>query len=75
MGGFTGIFQGLSQLGTSISTDIAVASGPQLIPGTSAVYLPSSTGGSIVSTSLAGGSSMILILLIAAVVLFVALKK
>lgn len=69
----TGIIQGLSGLGTSIAQDVAISSGPQLIPGTSSVYLPST--GQVVNT---GSNSALLlfgVLALAGIVLFVALRK
>lgn len=75
MGSLVGALQGLSTLGTSIATDVAVTSGPQLIPGTSAVAIPNASGGFSIANLGVNSTALILILAVGAIVLVVMLKK
>lgn len=68
-------FSGLTSLGTSIATDVAVSQGPQAVSGAPGVLYNPATGQILNTNTFSSGSGLFLILGIVAVVLLFALRK
>jgi hypothetical protein len=71
---WTDFLSGLTTAGASLASTVVQATAtPSVIPGTSAIYNPS-TGQIINTSSLAGGSSMILIVVLVLAAIFLLRK-